>query len=133
MMAQRGTEDTAGPAPVSGRELASAGQDVTDLLPLDQVPAVEDGCPGEILETRCGQVKVIPDAADGGVGKETRDDGRQRARIEASTACVAVSHVSFSAIRRGLWLLAGRELSRYLPPQDGKVRGSNDRKDEICP
>lgn len=47
MMAQRGTEDTAGPAPVSGRELASAGQDVSDLSHWTRFRLWKMGAPGK--------------------------------------------------------------------------------------
>jgi hypothetical protein len=48
---------------------------VTDLAPIDQIAAVEDGYAGKILERTGHQVVVILVAADAGVGIETGNDG----------------------------------------------------------
>jgi hypothetical protein len=40
---------------------------VTDLLPVDQVPAVKDGDPREILESTGYQVIIFPDPANAGI------------------------------------------------------------------
>jgi hypothetical protein len=56
------------------RDLAFPGQAMTDLPPVDQVPAVKDRHPWKILKTAGGKIKTIPDTADAWVGIKTWND-----------------------------------------------------------
>lgn len=60
--------------PYKGTELL-AGQAVTDLPLVDQIPAVEDGHTGEVLKGIGDQIKIFSDTTDAGVRVVTGDDG----------------------------------------------------------
>lgn len=55
-------------------QLARPVQGVADLRPVQQIAAVEDRHPREVLETGAGEVVVVADAADRRVGVKPGDD-----------------------------------------------------------
>lgn len=42
--------------------------------PVDQIPAMEEGQPGEVFKAADHEVVIVPDPANGGIGMETRKD-----------------------------------------------------------
>ena len=67
--------NTAGNAAVLQRKLAVTGQNMADLLPVHQIPAVPQGNTGEIFKGTGHQVVIFPHPTDAGVGIETGDNG----------------------------------------------------------
>ena len=53
-------------------------EDVPQLRPLDEVARAEDRHTGEVLERGCGEVVLVADTADRGVGVESGKDGELR-------------------------------------------------------
>ena len=76
---QRAGVDAGRGSAIAEAELGSAIEDVADLLPGDQIPAVEDRRSGEVLEARRRQVVILTHPADRRVGMKARDDGADRA------------------------------------------------------
>ena len=54
---------------------ANTGEDVSDLFPVHQVPAVIQRHSGIVLEAACHQIVVVSDAAYARVRIESADDG----------------------------------------------------------
>jgi hypothetical protein len=72
----RGIDAHAGPFPPrADGQLTRPVQNVPDLLPPDEVAAVEDRHAGEVLEAGGHEVVVLADAADGRIRVKPRDNG----------------------------------------------------------
>ena len=66
-------------------KLTRPGQAVPDLLPVDQVAAVEDRDAGEIFEGAGDEVKIPSNAANAGVGVKAGEDRVVISHITAVT------------------------------------------------
>ena len=53
------------------RELTCSCQAMTNLSPVDQIPAMKDGNAGKILKATRHQIVILPDTADTGIRVET--------------------------------------------------------------
>src|SRR5690606_26903693 len=82
-------------------ELAGPVDDVADLLPGDEVTAVEDRQAGEVLEGRGHQVVVVPDPAHGRVRVAARQDRVTHRRHRTPASLAAVGTVMATATCRG--------------------------------
>ena len=74
VVTDRRREDPAAPLRRPERQLVVAIEHVADELPRDEVAAVEDRHPGQVLERRVDQVVVVADPADRRVRVEPGDD-----------------------------------------------------------
>ena len=75
VVADRRGEDAAARAAPAQVDLGRTVQDIADLLPVDQITAVEDRHTREILEGAVDQVEIIPDTADARIGVIARNHG----------------------------------------------------------
>jgi hypothetical protein len=75
MVTQRGRKDAAGRINLVEVQLAFPRQDITDLPPVHQIPAVKNRDAGEVFKRTVDQVIILAHAANARVGMEPRDDG----------------------------------------------------------
>jgi hypothetical protein len=75
VIADGGREDASGTACFFQGKLAGAGEAVTNLLPVNQIAAVEDRHAREILERTGDEVIILFDAADARIRVKTGNDG----------------------------------------------------------
>ena len=75
MIPDRRGINSAGRAASHKLNLAFPGQHMADLLPADQISAVEDWNAGKKLEGAVHQIEILSYTADTGIGIESWDDG----------------------------------------------------------
>ncbi len=98
---------------VAEAKLGSAVEDVADLLPGDQIPAVEDRRSGEILEARRRQVVILTHPADRRIGMKARDDGADRAAAARHDVRCRRRDLRFAGGHR--WSFWFGEMKRWMP------------------
>lgn len=108
-------------------QLAGPVEDVADLGPVHQVPAVQEGHAGEVLEAGTGEVVVLAHPADARIGEEAGDhgigDGGAR-RGPARHPDRVLSLVGTCPVRyQGPWAAGGLARSRRRVSSPGAVPG----------